>query len=335
MGRIHATNLVAGFPNASLYAVADPQIVAIEQAGLMQLPAAVKRCVDYRELLTMDLDAVLIASATATHERVLGEAIAAGMPIFCEKPLAMDLAEAVRLHHAIEERQLPVQVGFMRRFDPLYQRAKQLIENGHIGTPYHFWGQSRDQVAPSLDVARYSGGLCVDTGVHEFDVARWLLDDEIISVFAQGGLFVSRELAEIGDVDQVDISFRTQSGRLGLAELSRNAVYGYDIRAEILGERGAVQVVSGHRTGTVLMVENEIIGDTYHTYAERFEKAYRNELQAFFEAIGTGARCSVTSADAVRAQAAAMAAERSLKSGSVEAVSFAEAIPNSWRHDDV
>lgn len=320
MGRIHLSHLVNGFAGVVLTAVADPRIFQITAKDGVFVPESVKRCMDHRELTTLNLDAVIIASATTTHEAVLSDLLASGMPLFCEKPLAADLDDALRIHREIERRQVQVQVGFMRRFDPMYQRAKQLIDDGRIGNPYHYWGQSRDQFAPPLHIARNSGGFCVDTGVHEFDVARWLLNDEIDNIFARGGLYVSHELAQTGDVDQVDMVFHTRGGRLGTVELTRNGIYGYDVRAEILGDKGSVQVVTGNRTATTLMVENQVVGDTYANYAQRFGTAYRNELEAFFDAVRTGSSCLVSSKDAVQAQAIAISAHRSLTSERLESV---------------
>ncbi|MCY0900388.1 MAG: Gfo/Idh/MocA family oxidoreductase [Firmicutes bacterium] len=323
MGRIHANNLIQHIPNVDLVAVADPHIHAIEDREF-SLPKTVRRFVDYRDMLGLEIDAYVVASATNTHQWILETLLPSKAAIFCEKPLATSLEDAIAIHRALTTQGIAIQVGFMRRFDPLYQRAKELIDAGEIGRPYHYWGLSRDQFAPPVDTVATSGGFCVDTGVHEFDMAQWLLGDSIASVFARGGLFVSRELAALNDYDQVDISFQTQDGRLGLVELSRNAIYGYDIRTEILGERGAIQVVSGPRTNTVLLLENRVVSDTYRNYAERFETAYRQQLIAFFEAVRSGAECPVTGWDAIRAQAVAMAAQRALDSGQVQTVADIE-----------
>lgn len=322
MGRIHVNHLVDGFAGVVLAAVADPRIEDIMQSGVVQFPSSVQPYADYREFTRLNLDAVIIASSTTTHETVLRDLHPTGTPIFCEKPLAVGLDDALALHHEIQRRHAIVQMGFMRRFDPIYQRAKQLIDEGKIGNPYHYWGQSRDQFAPPIATARTSGGFLVDTGVHEFDAARWLLNDEIESVFARGGVYVSHDLADMGDVDEIDLSFRTRGRRQGAIELTRNAIYGYDVRAEILGDRGSVQVVSGNRTTAMLMVENQVIGDTYANYAQRFEAAYRNELAAFFEVVRKGSCPLVTSEDAVQAQTIAMSAHRSLSSERSEAVAL-------------
>jgi predicted dehydrogenase len=191
-----------------------------------------------------------------------------------------------------------------------------LIEEGRIGVPYHYWGLSRDQWAPPLDTVKNSGGFAVDTGVHEFDLVRWFFDDEFASVYARGGVFVTKALASLGDYDQVDISFRTVGEKLGLIELSRNAVYGYDVRAEILGDRGAIRVVADHRTTTALYVENQVIGDTFQTFAERFQWAYKQQLVEFVELVkGERPTTPVGSGDAVKAQEVAVAVRQSLASG--------------------
>jgi predicted dehydrogenase len=161
---------------------------------------------------------------------------------------------------------------------------------------------------------RHSGGFYLDTGVHEFDMARWLLQSDITSVFARGGIYNHPEYAEVKDVDQAHVSFRCGSGAIGLVELSRDAVYGYEIRTEVLGTKGAVQVVQVNATGTALLVDGEVRRDTYRDYSERFREAYFYEMQSFAEVVRNERSPLVGSVDGIRATVVAEAAQRSLVS---------------------
>lgn len=314
MGRIHAQNLLQSVSDARLEAVADPHIASIEEQGIIRLPKQVRRFSQYQDLLALDLDAVVVASATTTHEVVLWDVLHVKRPVLCEKPIGMTLDVSRALVQAFDSAGVPLQVGFMRRYDPLYRRAYELIQDNAIGRPYHFWSLSRDQFAPPIDVVRYSGGFWLDTGVHDYDLAHWLMADTIDSVYARGGVFVSQGYETVGDVDQMHVSFSTHSGKLGLVELGRNAIYGYDIRTEILGEKGAIQVLTGNRTSTVLMLKDQMIGDTFRHYAERFREAYQAELTDFIAAVRNGRPVGVSGNDALQAQAVAVAVQTSLES---------------------
>ncbi|PSR22374.1 MAG: hypothetical protein C7B45_07095 [Sulfobacillus acidophilus] len=316
MGRTHAWNLNGAVPGAQLVGVADPRIDTIDRDALPPVP----RYQDYRQLLESDLDAIVIAAASTAHAEVLKAAVSFQHPVFCEKPLALTLEDSVAIHRLYESLKVPLQMGFMRRFDPQYRRAFDLIQEGAIGTPYHYSGISRDRVGPALEVMRYSGGFYLDTGVHEFDIARWLLHSEITSVFARGGIYNHPEYETVNDVDQAHVSFQCESGAMGLVELSRDAVYGYEIRTEVLGTRGAVQVVQVNATGTALLVDGEVRRDTYRDYAERFREAYFHEMQGFVEMVRTGGKPSVGSVDGIRATVVAQAAQRSLLSHRDETV---------------
>ena len=244
--------------------------------------------------------------------------------MLCEKPLAASSEEALALHRAFREAGIPLQIGFMRRFDPSYRRAFELVGEGKLGAVYHYSGISRDAAAPPADVARGSGGFLADTGVHEFDMAAWLLGSRIHRVFARGGLFVSHYLAENGDVDLAHVSFATQAGTMGLVELSRNAMYGYDIRTEVLGSKGAVRIGVSAATGTTLLTAEGVCRDHLQGYISRFQEAYRAEVEDFVAKLREGVALAVTGEDGLRAVTVAEAAERSLRAGREVEVGYAE-----------
>lgn len=321
MGRTHAENLQGHISGAMLAAVVDPHIHAIDASFVRSSHTVAFD--DYRALIDWpDLDAVVVASSSSSHGELLKALVERQCPVFCEKPLALTIEESVEIHRLYESAGVPLQMGFMRRFDPHYVRAKALIDHGEIGTPYHFFGMSRDRVAPPLEIVRHSGGFFLDTGVHDIDLARWLLGTEVIEVFARGGVFNHPDYRTIADVDHAHVSFHGSSGAMGLMELSRDAVYGYEIRTEILGTQGAIQIATASPTGTVLMVDGAIKRDTYPDYRERFQEAYLNEMRVFVEVVRGKESPQVTSIDGIRATSVAQAAQRSLTSGRNELVAL-------------
>lgn len=319
MGRIHATNLLGGIPGARLAAVADSNAAAL--ADWERHVAGLDTFSDMEALLASPkVDAVVVASSSTSHYGVLTAVLERGLPVLCEKPLAPSLEDSVTVHRAFLKAQVPLQIGFMRRFDPAYVRAFDAIQAGEIGEVYHYSGVSRDQTAPPVEAARVSGGFFADTGVHEFDLVRWLLGREIREVFARGGVFVSEAYRQIGDVDQAHLSLAMEGGALGLVELTRNGVYGYDIRTEVLGRRGAIRIGVQAATGATVLTSSGIRGDHVMSYRDRFRDAYRAELEAFVAAVREKTPVLVSSLDGIRAVAAAEAAGRSLASGRPEEV---------------
>ena len=254
MGSLYVQTIATRVPTAELYAVVDPDPeVRAEVQARFEVPRV---SADADEVLALpELDAVVIATPTSTHGPLVVAAAAAGKAIFCEKPLALSLAETDAVLEAVERARVPLQVGFMRRFDVAYQRAKTLIDEGRIGRPVTFKSVGRDPFCPRVEFAdpAKSGGLIVDMGIHDCDLARWLMADEVEHVSAEGALLVCHELATVGDIDNAVINLRFSSGALGNVELSRNAFYGYDIRTEVLGSEGAVTIGAYQQTPVLLL----------------------------------------------------------------------------------
>src|SRR6266702_945939 len=157
--------------------------------------------------------------------------------------------------YAVAQAHVPLQVGFMRRFDTGYQKAKALIDEGHIGRPVTFKSIGRDPFCPRREYADpvMSGGLIIDMAIHDFDLARWLMGSEVERVSAEGTLLVCKDLESVGDIDNAVINLRFVNGALGNVEVSRNAFYGYDIRTEVLGSEGALVIGTHQQTPVVLL----------------------------------------------------------------------------------
>lgn len=312
LGRVYARDLAQRVPRARLVAVADLQTeLAAAFAREHGVPRWYGACQDL--LADPEVEAVAVISSTSTHREMVIEAARARKAIFCEKPIAMSLAEAAEMLAAVESAGVFFQMGFQRRFDAGYAAAREKVEAGVIGTPVLLSSTSRDPFRPPLEFCdpKVSGGLIADMGVHDFDVARMLLG-EVKSVYATGGALAYPELKPVGDIDNAVINLTFESGALGVVELSRNAVFGYDIRAEIWGTKGSLQIGYWRETPILVMTSEGITHDVVPHFMQRFERAYLAQIQDFVDNVLEGRAPRVTGSDAVAALRISLAANRSL-----------------------
>jgi scyllo-inositol 2-dehydrogenase (NAD+) len=316
MGATLAYHLAYTVPAAEFVAVADR---TVEKAAALARQYAVPDAYgDYEAMLARnDLDAVVIATPTNTHVAVISAAAAAGKHIFTEKPLALTLAGCDEALAAVTAAAVKMHVGFMRRFDPAYVLAKQKIEEGVIGTPVMFKATGRDPGRTSLKFARRenSGGLIADMGVHDFDAARWLMGSEVVRVYSEGDCLVFPELKDVGDIDNAVVNLKFANGAIGNVDLSRNAIYGYDIRTEVIGSKGSVMIGGLQHTPALVLTRNSVTYDTIPGFTERFGHAYAAEIQDFVTAVLEDRPTAVSGADARAATAIGIAATRSLDEG--------------------
>lgn len=317
MGQLYTRTLATRVSGAHLYAVAEvdgqqAQARVVDELGVSHVFA------DAHELIALpELDAVVIASPTSTHLDLVIAAAGAGKAIFCEKPLALTLEETRTALEAVARAQVSLQVGFMRRFDAAYQKAKTLIAGGLIGYPVTFKSLSRDPFCPPpgyMDPDK-SGGLILDMAIHDFDLARWLMGSEVERVTAEGATLVCKDLESVGDIDNALVNMRFVSGALGNVEVSRNAFYGYDIRTEVLGSEGAVMVGVHQYTPVVLLTRAGAQHDVTPYLLERFGDAYRAQLQHFADCLHNGQTPLVSGADALAACEIGVAATRAFQTG--------------------
>ncbi|MCC6564216.1 MAG: inositol 2-dehydrogenase, partial [Chloroflexi bacterium] len=316
MGRVYA-NFVAGqLEDAELVAVSDPQPSVLAQYS-------VTTAEDYTVLLAdPHVDAVIVTTPTHTHREIVIAAAHAGKAIFCEKPTALTLRETDEMIAAVNSAGVLLQIGFMRRFDRAYSEAKRQIDAGVIGTPVMIRSIGRDPYRTSLEYAdpSVSGGLIVDMGIHDFDVVRWLTGDEIQRVYAETAALVYPELTTVGDVDNAQITLKFESGGLGNIEVSRTAKYGYDIRGEVVGTEGALQIGYLQETAVLTLTKAGVRHDVVPHFPERFGPAYTAQIAAFVTCVRDGKPPAVTAQDARAALQAAIAATRSQHTGQVVAV---------------
>ncbi len=318
LGRIYARDLASRIPETRLVAVADPiEKAAKEVADEFDVPHA------YTDTLALlddpAVEAIVIATPTHTHKEQVLAAAARKKPTFCEKPPALSLGEIAEMKAAIDRSGMFFQMGFMRRFDAGYAAAKKQIAQGRIGSPLVFKATSRDPFRPSLEYAnpKSSGGMLIDMGIHDFDLARWFMGD-VESVFAIGATIAYPELATVGDIDNAVASLTFTSGKLGVVDLTRSGIYGYDISTEILGLEGTIRI--GYLRETPITIMTKATGvshDTVPYFMERFRDAYTNQLQNFAQNVLHDREPPITIDDGMEALRIGIAATRARESGVV------------------
>ena len=313
IGRMHADNLTR-HPVADLAMVHDiHQPSADEVASRHGVP--VGESAD-EILASPEVDAVLVASSTDTHTRYIELAVAAGKPVLCEKPIDLDLARVNACADRIAGTTVPVQIGFNRRFDPGHRAAWTAVREGEIGELHQVVIVSRDPGMPTREYYESAGGLFRDMTIHDFDLARYMLDEEPEEVFAIGGRMIDKQMMdELDDLDTAMIIMRTASGKQCHINNSRTAVYGYDQRVELLGDKG--MLLSDNRRPHELRrfsaarVES---GDPYlFFFIERYQEAYAAEIDAFVASIRSGSAPSPGFEDGRQALRLAEAAYISLR----------------------
>jgi inositol 2-dehydrogenase len=312
MGLIYAEDLTYRVPGARLVASSDANPAA--EAPVRELGVE-KWYPHYQDLIAdKEVDAVIIVTPTSLHCEIAIAAAQAGKAIFCEKPLSISLDEARATERAIAETGAFFHMGFMRRFDRGYRAAKRKLEEGVIGKPVTFKASSRDPFRPSLEYLdpRHSGGIIIDMGIHDIDLARWLMG-EVVQTYATGGVLSYPEVAEVGDIDNAIITLNFASGALGVIDLTRKGVYGYDIRTEILGTEATIKI--GYLRETPITVSNKdgVMHDVVPYFMQRFEQAYVDQLKDFIEHLQQDKPPSIVCSDGVAALEIAEAATRAFR----------------------
>ena len=308
MGWLHATNLNGGIVGARVKAA------SVDEAHRRQLEAdgtAPAPLVDLDDLIAdPEIDAIAVISPSSLHREHIERCAEAGKAIFVEKPVASSMEDTLAAAEVVRRTGIPFQIGFQRRFDPSYARARELIVAGEIGDIEMFRGISADGIPP-VDYLRTSGGLFRDLGVHDIDAARFLTGHEIVAVNATGAILIEPRLAEFDDVDYGIVTMKFANGALGVIQNCWRAPYGYDIRAEVHGSKGKVIAEVDAKEPTALYTDRSFTFQRHHLFVERFADAYRLELQAFVDAVRAGRTPTPSIEDGVRAFAAADAATQS------------------------
>lgn len=310
IGRIHAAN-IAAHPDLRLSHVADVDLAAGDD--LADRHGAKVAEVD-AILVDGSVDAVLVATSTDTHLDLTLHAHRAGKHVFCEKPVDMDLARAREAADELSGDR--VMVGFNRRFDPNFADLRARLADGSMGALETLQITSNDPAPPPIDYVRVSGGMFADMTIHDFDMARHLLDEEPVEVFAWGSSLVDPAIGEAGDIDTARVLLRTSSGRIAVIANSRRSGFGYDQRIEAFCAGG--MLAAGNMTETTVQCWREDgarAAPLQNFFLERYAAAFRAEIAHFADVLAGRSRPRVTFADGVAALALATAANRSLDSG--------------------
>jgi myo-inositol 2-dehydrogenase/D-chiro-inositol 1-dehydrogenase len=316
MGSAHA-RIVAGLvPEARLVAIADVDAAA---AGRLADELGVEAVFDDPAALAAspDVEGVIVAVSTSRHLDVVRLVAAARRDILCEKPLALDESDTAAAIRAAADAGVRLQVGLMRRHDRDHRRAKARLASGELGRPVLFKSLQFDPEPPPLAFCdpAVSGGIFVDMGIHEFDLARWLMDDEVVEVTAYGSTVAVPELATVGDVDSAVVALRFAGGATGTVELARSAVYGEDVRTEVLATGGSTFLGHLPVTHGATGRPGAIVADAVDPAVPRFERAYAEQARAFARAIRDGTPVEPDGQASLAALRIALAADRSMREG--------------------
>lgn len=312
MGKRHAENMRRLVPEARLVAVADDAPARARQvAAELEIEHWFGSLEDM--LGRKEIDCVLIATPDKFHAEAVRTAAAAGKSILCEKPLATNLADARAALDAVTNAGVRLQVGFMRRYDPGYTAAMRRIEAGEIGEPVIFKSVGRDKDAPPISAyqSNLNGMLFYNNTIHDFDLARWLMGDEVIEVQAYATVAIRPEVAHYGDVVASVVNLKYRRGAIGNIESYVQAIYGYDVRTEIVGSKGSIFVGSLQQTPAIFLNKNggtQALADHYLT---RFADAYVAEVRDFVQSMLNDRPPRVSGEDGLRALEIAVAAENS------------------------
>ena len=267
---------------------------------------------DAAELVDRGVDALVIAAATPAHAELIHLALDAGLPCFCEKPIALDLETTDAVVEHVDRTGTMLQMGFQRRFDPGYTAAREAVDPGRLGRLYLVRLAGHDPAPPHEGYVPESGGIFRDLHIHDFDVLRWLTGREVVEVYADGSVLADPMFERYGDVDTAAAVLRLDDGALAILSGTRHDPLGYDIRTELFGSGDSIAVGLDRHT-PLRSVEHDVAAptDAYPDFMHRFDAAYRRELGAFVAAASNGGQSPCTALDARRALEIAVAADRS------------------------
>ena len=315
IGRVHAETLAFRLPETQIAAITD---VNREAAQAVADRCNISRVVDSSAEILADpqVQAVLICSPTSTHADLIVEAAKAGKHIFCEKPIAFSLDRIDRALEAVKTAGVQLQIGFNRRFDANFARVRQAVKSGEIGKPSLMHIISRDPSPPPLSYVRTSGGIFLDMTIHDFDMARFLIGDEVEEIYTAAGVMVDPQIGEAGDLDTALIVLRFGNGVIATIDNSRKAVYGYDQRVDILGTDGSIATGNCYPNQAVVSSATTVYKDLpLNFFMERYTESFVSELRSFVAAVLQERATEVTGIDGRIPVVMALAARKSYDEG--------------------
>jgi myo-inositol 2-dehydrogenase / D-chiro-inositol 1-dehydrogenase len=311
IGKVHAETVAFRLPEARILAIADVNREAAQAvAARCGIPTVTESSADI--LANSAIEAVLICSSTPTHADLIVQAAQAGKHIFCEKPIAHSLTQIDRALAAVDRAGVKLQIGFNRRFDANFARVRHAVVSGEIGTPRLMHIVSRDPAPPPISYVRVSGGMFMDMTIHDFDMARFLIGDEVEEVYTSGAVMVDPQIGAAGDLDTALIVLRFKNGVIGTIDNSRQAAYGYDQRVEILGSRGSIATANCYPNQAVVSTATEVRQDLpLNFFMDRYTESFASEVRAFVQAVREDKPTPVAGVDGLLAVIIGLAARKS------------------------
>jgi myo-inositol 2-dehydrogenase/D-chiro-inositol 1-dehydrogenase len=314
IGALRGDTLAHRIPGAQLVAISDADAHAAhrlaDRIGVTDVQA------DYRVIIAnKNVDALFVCTPTSTHAEIMVAGAAAGKHMFVEKPVALSMEQVDRALEAVDRAGVHLQIGFNRRWDPTFSRVRQAVVDGTIGDVHLLHITSRDPAPPPISYVLTSGGLFADMMIHDFDMARFLVGSEVHTVYAQGAVRIS-EIGKAGDIDTAIVMLTFENGALGTIDNSRQAVYGYDQRVDLLGSRGGISTGNVYPNQVSVSTAAEVRRDLpLNFFMQRYAESYVIETQAFVDAVLAGRMPSPTGMDGRVALQIALAARESLATG--------------------
>jgi len=308
IGKVHIENLANGIPGTEVVALSD---VIPEELAAVSANFDISRAFpDYRQVLDLpDVDAIAVCTPTNTHAQIILDAAARGKHIFCEKPIELSLERIAAINAAVEKAGVKMMVGFNRRFDSNFLKVHETIKSGKIGAPHVLRITSRDPAPPPEHYIRASGGIFLDMTIHDFDMARYLMGSEVLEVYTKANVLVDPVFREAGDWDTAVVTLAFENGALGAIDNSRKAVYGYDQRVEVFGSEGMVTVKNNTPDNHICFDRAGVHSSLpLNFFMERYTDSYRNEMQAFVEAVQLNKPVPVNGHDGLMAVVIGLAA---------------------------
>mgnify|MGYP003320852039 CR=1 FL=1 len=310
IGKIHLNNLLQ-LTNVEVIGVMDPASEAIEYAKLKGVENTYKK---FNELVTIDqLDAIVICTPTNTHANYIETSAKLGIQIFCEKPLDLNIQRVKDVLKVVDKSKVKLMIGFNRRFDNEFRKVKTSINNGEIGNPHIVKITSRDPSPPPVEYIKNSGGLFLDMTIHDFDMARFIVDKEIDEIYVKGEALIDQEIQKVGDIDTAVVLMKYVDSTIAVIDNSRKSAYGYDQRIEVFGSKGMIQANNVKVDNSKLYNQNGIISSLpMDFFLERYMEAYKIEIQDFVDSVIYNRQVSVTGIDGLKSLQIGLAAKKSL-----------------------
>jgi myo-inositol 2-dehydrogenase/D-chiro-inositol 1-dehydrogenase len=311
IGKVHAENLAFRVPEARALAITDLNREAAERVASRCGIPTVASSVD-QILANPAIQAVLICSSTDTHAELIIRAAQAGKHIFCEKPIAHSLGRIDAALAATRQSGVKLQIGFNRRFDPNFARVRAAVASGEIGAPRLLHIISRDPAPPPVSYVKVSGGIFLDMTIHDFDMARFLIGDEVEEIYTAAGVMVDPAIGEAGDLDTALLVLRFRNGVIGTIDNCRQAAYGYDQRVEILGSAGSVATQNCYPNQATISTGQNVRRDLpLNFFMERYTESFATEVRSFVQSVVEDKPTAVSGMDGRIPVVMALAARKS------------------------